>query len=224
MVLPFSLFYTIGLFGYLCAYEDTKDNIFLNFDLSDKVFFLGRAGYAVTLTLAMPLVVLPCREALLSLPEQWRNRKTSSKMNSASNADEGPLIVNGVNFDEARPLLSKAIKEYDAMESNTVPQKQLELAPPTCEEYLVHVGSTMLIVGVCYVGAIAVPGVALVWSICGSFMAILIAFFIPSACYLKIRRGKGINPRSIGAACLLVFSGAACIVCTGQTIWRMQQG
>jgi amino acid permease len=217
------LFFIIGLFGYLCAYEDTKDNIFLNFDLSDKVFFLGRLGYAVTLTLAMPLVVLPCREALLSLPEQWRNRKFSAKL-TAVIEDDGPLIINGVNFDEEHPLLSKALKEYDTNERSTPTPRAIELAPPTFQEYVVHIGTTVFIVGVSYIGAIAVPGVAVVWSICGSSMAILIAFFIPSACYLKIRYDKGVNPRSVAAGCLLVFSAVACVLCTGQTIWRMQQG
>ena len=218
-----SLFTTIGLFGYLCAYEDTEDNIFLNFNLSDHIFFLGRAGYAVTLTLAMPLVMLPCREALLSLPEQWHNRQMASKMKTV---DEGPLIINGVNFDEELPFLSKAIKEYDSTAATAAPSSGVtsaELAAPTCGEYAVHIGSTALILGICYIGAIAVPGVAVVWSICGSSMAIIIAFFIPSACYLKIRYKKGINPRTVGAAFLLVFSAVACVVCTAQTIWRMQQ-
>ena len=218
MVTVLCLFYTIGLFGYLCAYEGTQDNIFLNFDMSDHVFYLGRAGYAVTLTLAMPLVMLPCREALLSLPEQWRNRVLSAKMKAV---DEGPLVINGVNFDEEMPLLSKSIAQYDSAKSFTT--SDLTLDPPTFADDVTHVGSTVLIVGVAYVGAVAVPGVAIVWSICGSFMAILIAFFILSACYLKIRYKKGITLQSIGAACLLVFSGVACIVCTTQTIWRMQQ-
>lgn len=219
---PSSLFTTIGLFGYLCAYDDTKDNIFLNFDLSDHVFFLGRAGYAITLTLAMPLVLLPCREALLSLPEQWSHRSIASKVQAV---DDGPLIINGVNFDEELPLLSKAIQEYDSAGDKSAATSELteELGPPTCAEYAVHIGSTALIVGICYVGAVAVPGVALVWSIAGSSMAIIIAFFIPSASYLKLRGKKGVNPRTIGAACLLVFSAVACVVCTAQTIWRMQK-
>lgn len=218
MMTVFCLFYTIGMFGYLCAYEETQDNIFLNFDMSDHVFFLGRAGYAVTLTLAMPLAMLPCREALLSLPEQWHNRRASAEMKTVG---ESSIIINGVNFDEELPLLSKAISEYDSMERTTTDNVTLD--PPTCGEYLSHVGSTVLIITVAYVGAIAVPGVAIVWSICGSFMAIIIAFFIPSACYLKIRHKRGINPRIIGAACLLVFSGVACVACTAQTVWRILQ-
>ena len=197
------------------------DNIFLNFPLSDHVFFLGRAGYAITLTLAMPLVMLPCREALLSLPEQWSHRKDSAKVQAV---EDGPLIINGVNFDEELPLLAKSIIEYDSAEKNSlVPDPTEEFRPPTCGEYVVHIGSTALIVTICYIGAIAVPGVAVVWSICGSSMAIIIAFFIPSACYLKIRGKKGINPQTVGSACLLVFSSVACVMCTAQTIWRMQQ-
>lgn len=217
------LFTTIGFFGYLCAYDETKDNIFLNFELSDHVFFLGRAGYAVTLTLAMPLVLLPCREALLSLPEQWSRRDVAAQVQTVP---DGPLIINGVNFDEERPLLSKAIKEYDSANVSRATSELTtseRLAAPTCGEYVVHIGSTALIVGICYIFGIAVPGVAVVWSICGSSMAIIISFFVPSACYLKLRGKKGVNPRTVGAACLLVFSSVACVLCTAQTIWRMQQ-
>jgi amino acid permease len=61
-------------------------------------------------------------------------------------------------------------------------------------EYLVHILSTIMLVGVAYVAAVAVPGAATVWSICGSSMVMLISFIIPAACYLKIRWRKPVNP------------------------------
>lgn len=78
----------------------------------------------------------------------------------------------------------------------------------------VHVLSTICILAFGYVCAVAVPGVGFVWSICGSSMSLIIGFFIPAACYLKIRSRKKLNPRSFGAWSMLIFSVIASIVCT----------
>ena len=70
------LFYTVGVFGYLYAYDETRDNILLNFPLSTTTVLVGRIGYGITIMFGMPLVFLPCRAAILSLPTQikeWRD-------------------------------------------------------------------------------------------------------------------------------------------------------
>lgn len=53
-----------------------------------------------------------------------------------------------------------------------------------------HYGSTLLIIGSCYWGAVRAPGVAFVWSLCGSSMAFLIAFILPAACYIQIHKNR----------------------------------
>ena len=62
--------YAFGLAGYLWAYEDTKDNILLNFDPSDKIILIGRIGCGITTLFALPMNLVPCREAMLSLVAQ----------------------------------------------------------------------------------------------------------------------------------------------------------
>ena len=114
------LFYIVGLCGYLFAYDETRDNILLNFPLSYEIVSIGRLGYGFTLMFGLPLVFLPCRDALLLIPTLIKNwwlcgdpdvhaepilpgtptRKTGITM-------EGHLIVNGVDFDEERPLLKR---------------------------------------------------------------------------------------------------------------------
>ena len=81
-----------------------------------------------------------------------------------------------------------------------------------------HCFSTLLIVGFCYFAAISVPGVGFVWSLCGSSMAIMIAFIVPTACYLKIREHKNVNPRSVAAIVLLIISCFAAVLCTYQAL------
>jgi hypothetical protein len=85
-------------------------------------------------------------------------------------------------------------------------------------DQLIHYASTIALVSVCYTFAISVPGVGFVWSLAGSSMAILIAFIIPTACYLRIRQHKRMNPRSVSAWTLLLLSIIAAPICTQQAI------
>jgi amino acid permease len=67
--------------------------------------------------------------------------------------------------------------------------------------------------------AVSVPGVAIVWSVIGSSLGMIIGFIIPGACYLKIRGKKGIwRPTNLGALILMIFSVVVAIVCSIQTI------
>lgn len=378
IILCLVLFYIVGLCGYLYAYDETKDNILLNFPLSFKLVTIGRLGYGFTLMFGLPLVFLPCREALLSLPvlvrkwiedgdtkdtQQLQPQKPAMASPRQSGVTkEGHVVINGVDFDEERPLLkrnSSIIPMTKAvMMGNIIPMKQLVGALPPGhqllsdygsantntnltnsgtdsdtdisimdaddvdaalsmesglsldDEYschdgmenlrqhtnnnsiladnsgkecglkhdkkkivsqrdrckrdeknilkdenknakykritvppkstpqskenkgevktetssLVHVISTVSILIFGYICAVAVPGVGVVWSICGSSMSLIIGFFVPSACYLKIRSKKNLNPRSLAAWAMLVFSVFASVICTYHVILDVKLG
>ena len=85
-------------------------------------------------------------------------------------------------------------------------------------ERFIHFGSTFAVAGFGYTAAVSVPGVGFVWSLLGSSMAILIAFIVPTTCYLKIREHKRMNPRSVSAWILLLISIVVAPVCTQQAI------
>lgn len=102
-----------------------------------------------------------------------------------------------------------------------------ELCPPeptTRTEQIIHVAATVMISAGSYFGAVTVPGVAFVWSIIGSSIAMLIGFIIPAACYLKLRGHKGLWTRglNLGALVLLIFSLVGAVACTAQTVWRLK--
>ena len=84
-----------------------------------------------------------------------------------------------------------------------------------------HYGSTFGIIAITYLGAAAVPSVAIVWSLCGSSMAFLIAFILPAAYYLQIQRREHIPDRQGWVSfcwTLLVFSTVGAVACTIQTV------
>lgn len=221
-------FSMVGLCGYLDTYDDTRDNVFLDYTILNRIILVGRVGYAFTILFGIPLVILPCRESFLSIPEQiiaWRIEAAQRQLVPSLVANSN--LVNGVNFDQEmstsgtqadRPLYGNT--DYGTSMSSTIETGNSEstAADAVFWEYLVHIVSTALLVVVGFVAAVLVPGVAIVLSICGSSVAMLISFIIPAACYIKIRWHKPVNPRSIGAWTLLVFSSVAAIVCTTQTL------
>ena len=198
--------------GYLYAYSTTEGNIFLNFPASDKIMFLGRLGYGVTIVFAMPLVLLPNREALLALPGQWETFKKERQESNTS-----------VMIDEETPLRklheSNGSLAYSSDGTSLVKQNDTESSSTI--DTIFHFASSIIILVVCYFGAVAVPGVAVVWSIVGSSMAIIIAFTLPALCYIKIRAHTGWTRRMINTWVLLLFSIVAGIVCTTQTIQNL---
>ncbi|KAL7545006.1 hypothetical protein ACHAWF_008376 [Thalassiosira exigua] len=76
--LCFCLMYAFGLGGYLYGGSDTQGNILLNVPTSRDeeggqdateyyLFLLGRIGCGTTIAFAVPMIALPCREALLEV-------------------------------------------------------------------------------------------------------------------------------------------------------------
>jgi amino acid permease len=297
----FILFLVIGIAGYLYAYDETKDNILLNFPLSYKIILMGRLGYGFTLMFGLPLIFLPCRGALLAIPKLYHDAKSgievpiitpniqatisrtsslrfqkhgmncseekpltmssvvqmntlmqtinkgnlvppigygalSTSSNLTGISSDGHLIVNGIDFDAERPsLMRNTVIAASNNGTSTTPivkpidyQSEVEKAKETemidkNSSTFEHVTSTLVILICCYFIAVAVPGVGIVWSICGSSMALIIGFFIPAACYLKIRSNKMMNPRSLGAWSLLVFSMLASVVCTSHVVVEIRK-
>lgn len=186
-----------GMSGYLYAGVDTDGNILNNISASgDWLFFLGRLGCGITIILAMPMMLLPCRESLLEVLDVAVN---------------GPHVM---PVGEETPLLPT---NSDA----TTTRRHLN------DEPWIHYLATFGIAFSCYVIAKHVPGVAFVWSLLGSFMAFLIAFFLPAACYLQIQRRKYPKARNESESwiwlswVLLVASTIGAVACTVHTTIRL---
>jgi amino acid permease len=96
--------------------------------------------------------------------------------------------------------------------------------PSLARNPAVHYTSTLGIVVVCYFAAVRAPGVAFVWSLCGSFLAFLIAFILPAACYIELQRRHPTPGNKVWiwfSWVLLVVSVIAAIVCSIQTMSQL---
>jgi amino acid permease len=95
-------------------------------------------------------------------------------------------------------------------------------APPPLP-FSQHALLTLGIIGTSILLAVNVPAITLIWSLMGSSVALLIAYIIPTACYLRIRGGSGnAGLRRMMAWALLIGASIMCVVCTSQSIATAQ--
>ena len=174
---------------------------------------IGRLGMGLTLVFATPIVLLPCREAILSLLSRGECDSTSAakscEMKSESNVilDEEKIFLRNDELESYLSVVEENL-ENDVTESIN-------------DDNTVLYSSSFSIASLAYIGAVAVPGVETVWSVIGSSLGMAIAFIIPCSCYLTIRRKKGMKrPSNLLSLLLLVFSIFAAIVCTVMAVWN----
>ena len=266
----FFLMYMFGLGGYLYAGDMIQGNVLLNVPMGRPsggsseqgegedqgeywLFLLGRIGCGSSLMLAMPLIALPCREALLEVIDVFFHR--------SHHRQNAPVVINGnkrdapamdneqfcwrwchkfnkyetiqdviiTTEDEVTEILpsTESEEENGEEQSRTRANSIIVREEPIQKDYIfrntcAHYGSTLLIVAMCYSGAVIIRGVAIVWSFIGSSMAFLIAFILPCGCFIVIERevptiADG-GDRNIGwirmAWAILVFSVAGAVICT----------
>jgi len=222
LMASFLLMYMFGLGGYLYAGTKTQGNILRNVkvgrvdgeDIEEYyLFLLGRIGIGLTIMLAMPLMTLPCREALLEVVDIYfhQSHHQSGNNNGLDNANSTSNIEEDNSCWKIFHRLNKAETEYDAIittedeVNEIIPPPTSDMGPrrlsrpslvirrhdPIQSDYIfrntaLHYGSTLLITITCYLGAVAVQGVAVIWGFIGSSFGFLIAFILPCGCFVVI--------------------------------------
>jgi amino acid permease len=277
----FALMYAFGLGGYYYAGSETQGNILLNVPTSRRhagggdgdgddddrageyyLFLLGRIGCGITLMLAMPMMALPCREALLEVVDVRFHRShhannddvVASGITDDDDVIGGGATAGGGNEEEGSPCkLFRRCNKYETVRDASIATEDevVEIAPESCSplrrsstvlirrapiqgDYvfrnsLAHYGSTLTIVVACYVGAVAVSGVAVVWSFIGSSAAFFISFVLPCGSFLVIENAvpttadtAGVGDRPCGrvrlAWTMLLLSIVGAAVCTINSI------
>lgn len=174
---------------------------------------IGRLGMGLTLVFATPIVLLPCREAILSLMSKGECDSTS-----VAKSCEMQFESNGILDEEQLPLRKEEVESYFSVVDESLEDGEIENMN---DDNKVLYFSSFSIASLAYIGAVAVPGVETVWSVIGSSLGMAIAFIIPCSCYLTIRRKKGIKRSSnLWSLFLLLFSIFAAIVCTVMAVWN----
>jgi amino acid permease len=193
------LMYLFGLGGYVYAGIDTKGNILLNVkSYSEDSAFL-LGQIGMGITL---LVATP----VMTIP-----------------CRENLLEVAEICMGKENEVETTLIGEQTALLRQEPIQKD-----PLLQNPVWHYGSTVFIVLVTYSIAVAVPGVAVVWSLCGSCMAFLVAFILPAAYFLKITQREHLESanhcRTLFCILLLGISAVSAVACTLQTALQLLEG
>jgi len=258
------LMYSFGLGGYIYAGNDTKGNILLNVPMTRTgnaeddgdyyIFLVGRIGYGLTILMATPMILLPCRDALLEMVDVWYHRshhkgsgensagtnnetccwRMLHKYNTLETAEDANITTEDevleITMEEGQPAAGAAAGAATDNEfAPLIRENSIVLIRqnPIQNDYvfrnaLAHYGSTLAITACCYLGAVAVSGVAAVWSFIGSSMAFFIAFVVPCGCFIRIESNvpsvtEG-GDRKDGwisiARCIMWFSIVGAVICT----------
>ena len=215
------LMYMFGQGGYLCFGNQVQGNILLNLeDDQHWMVFAGRVGCGITILLAAPMMLLPCRRNILELLDCYFEYKHQNHLQQQQQQQQQQY--QHVAAEHSRLIPRPA---------PTSPGRSLsmEVRVHLAENSMAHYLSTFGIVLVAYVAAVAAPGVAVVWSLCGCSMAFAIAFILPAACLLQIQRkyralvGTSSKPHywKLGASSMLILATLSAIVCTFQTTYLL---
>ena len=155
--------------------------------------------------------LLPCREALLEVIDvyfhQQHHRSTEATNNNNQNREEECCWrffrrYNSIESVQDTELCTEdeifeLHRDDDECESlrgslgSVTVQSVILRHDPIQSDYVfrntcLHYGSTVLITFFCYLGAVAVSGVAAVWSFIGSSMAFAVAFILPCSCFIVL--------------------------------------
>lgn len=171
--------YTLtGAFGYVACGSATQGDILLNFPSNDVFADVARALMAIHVTLAMPVIVVPCRRSILMLRlfiiEQWRQcRGQQIKWDGSS------VGTAGAAGDASPPLLgpsdphASTLAAYSAMESGT----RVVCGVACSAQHFAW--NLVLVVGGAII-AVALPQVAVVFGLLGATISTAQIYVFPA--------------------------------------------
>lgn len=226
-VLCTSIFYfSVGLIGHfycLALAQPTEDNILNSFSKSDGLVNIGRASLFVSILVSVPLVTLPCREALRGLlrccyavarpgpggDDEGENYKVPATAVVVFSDTEDELLIEAGEL----PLL--------AADNAQVAKEKAQLPAMDATHFVLTIA---LLVTMTTLGVI-LSNVSVVWDVMGSTISIIIAFMLPTASYIRIRTTRpNTDRRKMTAWVLLGAATMVFVVCTVGVVWLISIG
>lgn len=158
-----------------------KGNVLLSFDKDDVLLVIGRLCLSLTITLAFPVLVVPCRDVTLRAFASQHDQVdcNQSEVADGSNDSDEP----GVVLDElAEPLLGD-----DALideNGGALSSQKIFNVEKDAQRIIVSIGIFWCGAAV----ACIVQSIDVVWEVLGSSLSLMMGFIIPSSCFLVILR------------------------------------
>lgn len=242
-----TVFYaTIGTAGMMygnCVIPEgeVEDNILLNFDDDDVVMNVGKVCLTLTISLSLPMMVLPCRDIILRMIMDGGgvvdddaggmndvDKTLSERTMKATASDvvtesmrQPLLLADDIDVDVPRgggcsvlPEDDDAIyfEKVDLDESESNADKKLRVPVTLC----IVLGGAIL--------ACLVKNVDVVWELQGSSVVLMVGFLIPCKCFVDLNNNfteRGFKLRRILARCIIaVFIPIMCI-CSCNAVYNV---
>jgi len=205
---------TMGMLVGNCPYFSTGDptwqrlavqgNVLKNFSDDDAIMNAGRACLSCTITLAFPLLVVPCRDMIVRLGLKWSEEQSRSDLSVDSMtapllpaASEPPSVISGG--------LPPSISRASSLDTSTHSGKS---SGPRASKVLVVTATLAVFWGGLAI-ACMVDDIEVVWDVLGSTISILIAFLLPSASYLVLAKHKSKRQKGSSMGGMLDKAGTA---------------
>jgi len=225
--------FIFGLAGYLYAGVNTDGNILKNCEAAgDFNLLLGKLGCGTMVTLAIPLMMVPCRSSLLEILDVLVNGEHVTPVEMEESEKLRLIIPHGEGEGKNYNSTSTATDKQYQQQLQTDDQGTIYMSSNRCHKMniidntFIHYTSTFIIFATCYMVAVRVPGVAIVWAVGGCTLGYLVAFILPCSCYLKLYKRNPDHPLSSNSLAwfsriLIVISVVATVVCTAETVKDM---
>ncbi|GMI11177.1 hypothetical protein TrLO_g15530 [Triparma laevis f. longispina] len=158
----------MGLFGYLDYGAKTQANILQNYCVQktkDPLMITAFVGIVITIVMAFPLNIFPCRYTLEIIIERFG----TGKGEGAADEEQG----------ESTNLIDPA-SNNDSIDLNTSD----EVKNPA--EYFRHVLLTFLITALSLLVALVVPNISVVFQLMGGTASAFVCFVLPAAFAIKL--------------------------------------
>ena len=215
------LYLFVGILGYLHRLGETKGDVLQNFAPGDVVINCGRFALALVLFFSLPLLVLPCREALLRLISWGDGQETAP---AAGGAAGSSLAQGGALHSLQQPLMEGGGEPLiEDMRATHRVRRAARLACSRAAARLSEyrplragIAVGVLLSATC--GALFVPDIVTVWALLGSSVAVLVAFILPALFYLRIRAHKSWRGKKGAALLVLLLAVPLAVLGTRQAI------
>lgn len=155
-----------------------KGNVLLSFDKDDTLLVIGRLCLSLTITLAFPVLVVPCRDVTLRAfaSHDCEGDCNQCEVMDDSNNSNDPRDV---NYELAEPLLGD-----NALMNENGSNHPSQNVEKNTQRIIVSIGIFWCGAAV----ACVIQNVDVVWEILGSSLSLMMGFIIPASCFLVILR------------------------------------
>jgi len=251
-VLVATLFYaTVGTAGMMygnCVIPEGEvdDNILLNFGDDDVVMNVGKLCLTFTISLSLPMMVLPCRDIILRMMDGGtvNDDDDDSRVNALddtkSTSEDTIRTVTSRMSDDATESMRRPLLLADGMDGDVPSGKGYSVLPEDDDaidfekvdvdesdnniDPKFRIPVTLCIVLGGAILACLVKNVDVVWELQGSNVVLLVGFLIPCKCFLNLNNIStegDFSIRRLLARCIIIVFIPMMFICSCNAVYNV---